>query len=629
MVGEGRGHRGALGVRVQGLVSRPPPALLAVAGAVLVAALVVGIALRRTPDLEREEASAWPTVGEGGRVALVVGNANYRELPEGRQPVGVRVDTEEMGAGLEALGYRLVGDRVWTDLDGAGLRAALVEFAKAARKAKAAVFYFAGDVVQMGGEKWMVPVDCGVEGAVDSFESQAVGLRSGVLEMLGEAQAVNKVLMVEGRVRNPFAEKLQGEGAESGVSVQTKSVTPMGDLGGGVYIACGAGLEKPAESAGVRHTSPFTGTLLEQMRMGASQNIDRLLEAVERALPAGQQAWVSRELRWDFSLGEVEKPALHAGYRAGQVWENGLGIRFRWCPAGEFQMGSTPEECTAFQRDGVVTRFEVQHSVKLTRGFWLGTHEVTQGEWEALMKRGLRDQVQRMLKNDAVFDFPSGKKPLRDVFGAVRDADPAGLVFVEDKDYPMYWVSWNDAVEFCQRLNERERVNGMLPPGWVYALPTEAQWEYACRAGSTGQLYEGEMEIKGRANAPALDPLAWYAGNSSVGYKGRGLVTDRWAEKQYEGGIAGPRQVGGKEPNAWGLSDMLGNVSEWCSDWVGEYGPTLKVDPPGPKTGRARVHRGGSWHDYAAYCRAANRSSDLAVMCDKFVGLRVALVRAP
>ncbi|MCG6943542.1 MAG: formylglycine-generating enzyme family protein [Thiohalocapsa sp.] len=156
-------------------------------------------------------------------------------------------------------------------------------------------------------------------------------------------------------------------------------------------------------------------------------------------------------------------------------------------------------------------------------------------------------------------------------------------------------------------------------------LPSEAQWEYACRAGTDAALYTGPMEISGDANAPALDPIAWYGGNSSVGFELANGAERSWlTDMQYPEGKAGTHPVGRKRPNPWGLYDMLGNVWEWCADGRRRYDADWKLDPVGPSEDRAgRVIRGGSWYGDARYCRSAYRltrppdvrSGDLGFRC--------------
>ena len=181
---------------------------------------------------------------------------------------------------------------------------------------------------------------------------------------------------------------------------------------------------------------------------------------------------------------------------------------------------------------------EIQHPVTLTQGFWLSDHEVTQAEYEAVM----------------------GSNP---------------SYFKGDLNRPVGSVSWDDAVAYCKKLTERERVAARITAQQAYRLPTEAEWEYAARAGTTGARY-GE-----------LDAIAWHTGNS--------------------GNQTHP--VKQKAANAWGLHDMLGNVWEWCSDWYGDYPSGSVTDQMGPSSGSYtyRVLRGGSWNNNAGNARSASR----------------------
>ena len=225
---------------------------------------------------------------------------------------------------------------------------------------------------------------------------------------------------------------------------------------------------------------------------------------------------------------------------AGQVSRNHLGMEFAWVPAGRFVMGSRKGE------KGRVSD-ERQRKVRISQGFWMGKYEVTQREWERVM----------------------GGNPSR---------------FKECVRCPVEQVSWDDVQEFIGRLNESESGSGI-----VYRLPTEAEWEYAARAGTAGARY-GELEN-----------IAWYDGNSD----GR------------------PHPVGEAWANAWGLHDMLGNVWEWTGDWYGAYPSGSVTDPPGLGTGLYRVFRGGGWSNYAGHVRSAVRNVYPPGIRDDDIGFRL------
>jgi len=244
----------------------------------------------------------------------------------------------------------------------------------------------------------------------------------------------------------------------------------------------------------------------------------------------------------------------------------GLNLELVPIAAGRFAMGST----NGGSDEQPVTQVEI------TRAFWLGKTEVTQGQWEAVMGN-----------NPSIFK------------GATR---------------PVEQVSYDDVVEFCRKLTARERAAGRLPSGYEYTLPTEAQWEYACRAGTTGDYSFGN-------NADELSRYGNYCDRSNTN-------DFDWKDKSHDDGQDKTAPVGSYRPNAWGLYDMHGNVWEWCLDWYTGTLPGGTVrDPVGPSSGTLRVVRGGSWHLTATFCRSADRSHFVPGF--RHLGFRLALSSVP
>ena len=191
---------------------------------------------------------------------------------------------------------------------------------------------------------------------------------------------------------------------------------------------------------------------------------------------------------------------------------------------------------------------------------------------------------------------------------------------------PVENVSWHDVQDFLARINARI-------PGLDLALPSEAQWEHACRAGTETAIYTGDLAILGENNAPALDPIAWYGGNSGVDFDlDDGHDSSGWPEKQYPHTKAGTRPVKLKRANPWGLYDLLGNVWEWCQDHWHErlreaLRPTARLGLSGD-AGADRVLRGGSWNNDARSVRAAYRYAYPPDDRNADIGFRCARVRS-
>ena len=221
-----------------------------------------------------------------------------------------------------------------------------------------------------------------------------------------------------------------------------------------------------------------------------------------------------------------------------------IGMEFKLIPAGTFTMGDASGDDD-----------ETPHEVTLTQPFKMGVHEVTQAQYEQVM--GVNPSTFKGANN------------------------------------PVEMVSWEEAVEFCRRLSE---LPAEKAAGNVYRLPTEAEWEYACRAGTTTKYSFGDDESE-------LRDHAWCSENSDV-------QTHR---------------VGSKKPNAWGLYDMHGNVYEWCQDRHGDYPSGSVTDPTGPAVGSDRVGRGGGWNSTAEYCRSAFRYGTFPSFRYDYFGFRVCL----
>ena len=231
-------------------------------------------------------------------------------------------------------------------------------------------------------------------------------------------------------------------------------------------------------------------------------------------------------------------------------YTNGLGMKFVWIPPGTFLMGSPKDDPDAYEN-------EIQHRVTLTKGFYMGVYTVTQEQWQA-----------------------------------VRGDNPSK--FQGEKNLPVESVSWFDCQEFVKKLREED--------DWPYRLPTEAEWEYSCRAGTTTPFHFGATISTDQAN---------YDGNYTYGNGKKGVFR------------ANPVPVGSFPANAWGLHDMHGNVYQWCADWYGSYPQNDIIDPQGPDSGETRVWRGGSWNYYPKYCRSASRDWHPPANRYPYLGFRI------
>ena len=244
-----------------------------------------------------------------------------------------------------------------------------------------------------------------------------------------------------------------------------------------------------------------------------------------------------------FCLALVATVASHLPIQAQEKkdppkpFTNSLGMKFTWISPGTFLMGSPKEE-----KERVAN--ETQHKVTLSKGFYMGVYTVTQEQWKEV----------------------TGKNPSS---------------FKGEKNLPVEQVSWDECQDFIKKLRKTDKK--------LYRLPTEAEWEFACRAGTTTPFYFGATISTDQAN---------YNGNFTYGTGKKGVFREKTTP------------VGSFPANAWGLYDMSGNVYQWCQDWYGDYPTNGVVDPQGPENGEYRVLRGGSWGDLPLNCRSAFRLRD-------------------
>lgn len=258
------------------------------------------------------------------------------------------------------------------------------------------------------------------------------------------------------------------------------------------------------------------------------------------------------------------------------IYSNSSNMKLVPIPAGDFTMGS-PESEKGRGKD------EDQVPVKITQSFLIAETEVTQEQWFKVTGKTLQQQIDNK-------EGPIG-----------RGANLVAEASAEGPNQPMCFVNWADAVAFCEALTLAEHEAGTLPKNLTYALPTEAQWEYACRAGTSTVFSYGDTLSAEQAN---------FYGKKPYGLTEEGEYREKTSD------------VKTFQPNSWGLYDMHGNLYEWCADWYSEKA-TGGDDPKGPETGEGKNIRGGTWNRTAKSCRSAYRYSSGPESRSYNIGFRV------
>ena len=314
------------------------------------------------------------------------------------------------------------------------------------------------------------------------------------------------------------------------------------------YAICGVAVVLATAGVPLAAQTPWSSPRLQLSAAGARLTVRGqtgavyALECTDSLAPGS--AWQTLALQQCSGSSMVCTDSVRSAtgqrfYRVG-AYTAFSNLDFTLLTPGVFQMGSPPTETDRNADEGPQT------TVTLTRGFLISRHLVTQAEYSAV----------------------TGNNP---------------SFFADNPNRPVDDVSWLDALNYCARLTELERAAGAIPAGCAFRLPTEAEWEYACRAGTSTAFSYGDDPTYTQ-----LAAYAWYGADSN----------------------GQTRPVAGKLPNPWGLYDMHGDLYEWCQDYYGPYAGGCAVDPTGPAAGTKKVLRGGSWIDYGYGCRSARRYAD-------------------
>ena len=538
-------------------------------------------------------------------VALVIGINKYTNLAPTMQLTSPVADATDVAAALKGLGYTIVTGAAVTNAKKEDVLTAIESFVQTAKNAEAAVFYFSGHGVQVGEDNYLLASDTPKLTGMSVLKGRAVLLRDLVMVGLEEAGVKNKAIILDCCRDNPFAAQLEVALASVGKSIKTKSVGEITGYGPGFYLAFATSPGTVASDGNGQRNSPFTAAMLKSLPGGAGKDIELFFRDVKFLLGDAQVSWTNNSLRTTFTLAratatkEESKPSGATGLSEAEIQRrvavevaaelsrnqamkpeapkrsappvpvsqvgatlqvellDGETMTFCYCPAGSFTMGSPASE--EYRNES-----ERQVEVRLGQGFWMAQTECTQEQWHSIMSKN-----------------PSQQKG--------------------SKGLPVENVSWENVEAFISRLNQIAR----LPPGLTLALPTEAQWEYACRAGSMtayafGDTFDGEQGN--------------FKSDLSYGTTKKTTPPSRIVK------------VGSYAPNAWGLHDMHGNVHEWCKDaWDGASNLPGGTDPVGT-AGELRMNRGGSWLSTANICRSAKRLSLLPDARENYLGFRLALV---
>ena len=531
------------------------------------------------------------------RYALVIGNNKYTKVQVLENPVN---DATDIAAKLKALGYQV---ELQTNIGKAAMDRAIYNYMQrlAGSRENEGFFWFAGHGVQIDGENYLLPVD------VDDTDDLSVRHTSYSVKLLTESfdsRAKNKVniVVLDACRNNPFKSSSGTRSLSRGLSVIKDNELPS-DL----FIIFSTAADTAAKDGTGKRNSPFAEAFMKNM--DSSEDISivvrsitmdtlRLTNNTQRPFTGGSII----SLNYYSIKSGINKPQTTTTTVTPQpapvVQPPPIPANMVYIKGGTFTMGSPANEPERIND-------EVQHQVTVS-SFYMGKYPVTVGEFQRFVNATrYRTEAE---KDRGGFVFTGSQWELK------ADANWRNPYFSQGDNNPVVLINWNDAVQYCNWLSGQEK----LTPAYTingnnvtlnknangYRLPTEAEWEYACRAGTTTPFSTGNNITTSQAN---------YNGNGPYNNNAKGEYRKKTTA------------VGSFTPNTWGLYDMHGNVNEWCWDWYENYSSKSQNDPIGADSGFFRVFRGGSWIKNANDLRSARR--DVLMPDDRFSNIGFRIVR--
>ena len=520
------------------------------------------------------------------RVALVVGNDKYANLPANMQLTSPVADARDVAAALKALGYTLITGSALTDASRDTLADATEAFAEAARGADAAVFYYSGHGVQVGEDNYLLPSDAPRLTGMSVLKNRAILLRDSVMVALEEAGAKNKVIILDCCRDNPFAAQLDAALAQVGKSIKTKSVGEITGYGPGFYLAFATSPGTLANDGNGRRNSPFTEAMLKSLPAGAGKDIDFFFRDVKVKLGGSQVSWTNHSLTESFALGRATPGALTPvvpgdpvkSARRERPFVNSLGLEFIPVPGKPH-----------------VLMCRTETRVRDFRAFAKDAKYTTPGGIFASTVTG---------------DAKSGYSFSTKLNTALSWENPG---FPQADDHPVAGMCWHDANEFALWLSRKEKRK--------YRVPTDEEWSAAVGTGkypwgSVWPVPEGTANYKGSE---------WLAGAPKASWT---------TAYTYNDGYARTAPVASFPENRHGFFDLGGNLTEVCEDRyradmnsseVIALLPTLKDEKDSDGT-EYRVYRGASWSDFKQeFMTSSFRLNRHPLARTDFVGFRCVL----